>query len=292
MPMHAAGTRPGGLLAGVLCAALLVGGCAMLQNAAQTRRPELSVQSVRIAGLSFQQLDLVVDVGVDNPNPVPLRLAGFDYELRIADRPFLTGRQDQGMDIAAAARSTVSVPLTLSYAELQRTYQSLANQDSTAYGLQLGFDVALPVLGLLHLSVKYDGTVPVLRAPRVQVQRLRVRSLSLTGADLELDLQVDNPNRFGILVNSLSYRLTVSGDVWADGSRSQAVRVGGDTTQIVALPVSVNFLSAGRSVYAALSGEQSLPYKLSGTLDLGTTLSVLPHATMPIELQGTVPVRR
>ncbi|MEW6750876.1 MAG: LEA type 2 family protein [Candidatus Latescibacterota bacterium] len=296
-PGSPGGTRrraglPVAALVVVLAALLLPAGCTLLQNAGQARKPRLSVQSVRITGLSFQQLDLVVDVGVDNPNPLPVRLAGLDWELRIADRSFLAGRQIQETQIDAAGRSTVSVPLILDYAQLQRAYQSLQGQDSTAYELELGLDLQVPVLGLQHLSLEHQGTVPVLRPPRVEGARLQVRSLSLTGADLDLQLQVDNPNPFGLLLESVDYRLTVAGELWADGTRRQAVRVGGETTQLVAVPVSISFLGAGRSIYKALSGEEALPYELSGTLDLGTTLSLLPHATLPLQLQGTLPVRR
>ena len=40
----------------LLCAALVLAGCATLKKAARVRTPDLSVESVRLAGLSFQDL--------------------------------------------------------------------------------------------------------------------------------------------------------------------------------------------------------------------------------------------
>lgn len=274
----------------LLCICLVLAGCTALKKAARVRTPDLSVESVRLAGLSFHDLDLVFDLGIDNPNPLPVTLSGFDYDLLIEGDSFLKGKQEEPTRIAAAGKSVVQLPLTLDFGDLRRVFSSLKDQDSTAYELvcELVFD--LPVLGVRRLPLRYRGRVPVVKPPRVDVGDLRIKKLNFTGADLELELRLDNPNPFGLALDRLDYQFAVGGKPWASGATDRPIDLEGKSAQTVTLPVSLDFVRMGLTAYRALSRKAPLDYHLTGQLDLGATLPLLPRAILPVDLSGTLDV--
>ena len=275
-----------------LCASLVLAGCATLMEAARASTPDLSVRSMRLAGLSFEGVDLVFDIGIDNPNPLPVTLGGFDYDLLIEGDSFVKGSQEETSRIAAAGQSVVQLPLSLDFGDLRHAFSSLKDQDSTAYELVCELALDVPVLGMRRLPLRHSGRLPVLKPPRVEMGDLRLSKLNLTGADLELQLRLDNPNPFGLALDRLDYQLAVSGRSWASGATEEPVHLAAKGAQTVTIPVSLDFLRMGMTVYRALSGTEALDYHLTGQLDLGTDLPLLPRAALPVDLAGSLNVLR
>ncbi|RME50556.1 MAG: hypothetical protein D6795_09905, partial [Deltaproteobacteria bacterium] len=79
-------SSPGRRIAIAIAASILcfVNGCSQLQGllgsvAQQSyEKPDVTVAAARIAGLSFDQADLLFDLAIKNPNPVGVSMAGFD----------------------------------------------------------------------------------------------------------------------------------------------------------------------------------------------------------------------
>lgn len=267
-------------------------GCALLKGAVKVSKPDLSIESVRLAGLSFQDLDLVFDIAVDNPNPLPVTLARFDYDLRIENSSFLKGIQEESSNIAAAEKSRISLPLTLDFGDLRRTFATLKDQDSTSYELICNLVFDLPVLGEHALPLRHRGVLPVVKPPRIEVGHLKIKRLNLTGADLVLQLGLRNPNNFVFGLDRLDYDFSVGGKSWATGASTRPVQLAEKGSQTLEIPVSLSFLSLGRSAYRALTKKKPLDYQLSGNLDLNTSLPLLPSAKIPIDLSGSLDVLR
>jgi len=196
------------------------------------------------------------------------------------------------VDIAAGAQSTVELPLSLDFGELYNLAKGLAGQDSAAYALDAGLAFEVPVLGALRLPLQTTGSLPMLKAPRVAVEGLKVKRLKLTGAEVELQLKLDNPNAFGVRFERLDYRLGIDGDLWAEGEGAQVTALDAKSEGLLRLPISLDFTRMGMSAYRALTGKAPLRYDLQGNLDLGTALPLLPRAAIPLRLQGQVPLRR
>ena len=267
-------------------------GCAILKEAVKVKKPDLSVESVRLAGLSFQDLDLVFDIAVDNPNPLPVTLARFDYDLRIEDSSFLKGIQEEPSRIAAAEKSRIALPLTLDFGDLRRTFATLKDQDSTSYELICNLVFDLPVLGERILPLRHSGKLPVVKPPHIEVGDLKIKRINLTSADLVLQLGLRNPNSFAFGLDRLDYNFSVGGKSWATGASTHPVQLTEKDSQTVEIPVSISFLNLGRSAYRALTKKKPLEYQLSGNLDLNTSLPLLPNAKIPIDLSGSLNVLR
>ena len=245
---------------------LLLTGCSALQEQLTRSTPEVSVDGIRIVSLGFDAIDLLVDVRVDNPNPVGVQVAGLDYELRLDGKRAISGESAERAGIPARGSGTVSVPVTLGYQDLYERFGTLRDRDAVDYALELGIDVDVPVLGVQRLSASASDTLPLPGWPSVSLRDVRIDRLGLDGARLIMDIDVDNPNSFALDIGTLRYQLSVDGQDWISGTLDQPARIAPKEGASLSIPVELDLASMGSGVYRMLTEGRMLDYQLRGNL--------------------------
>jgi LEA14-like dessication related protein len=263
-----------------------------LLQQSQIKPPEVSIVNTSITGLSFAELNLLFDLNIKNTNGLAIKLQGLDYQLLINDNSFLSGNQNQGIEIAAYADNKVSLPLTLNLVDLYKTVASLINQDTSAYQLSCGLTFDLPVLGATRIPISKTGSIPLPKIPNVSLEGLKLNSLNLTGANLELKLNVKNANAFAVLFNNLNYGLTVNGVNWVQGQTVKGFSLNEKKNQTLTLPLSLNFIQIGSAVYQSLSSNKALSFKLNGDLNLAVPNLGIPQSTYSFDQSGETNLKK
>lgn len=147
----------------LLTVAVVAAGCSTLEalGGLGFERPGVSVQDVRVRGLSLSGVDLVFNLEVDNPNAFEVVLGRIDWGLAVAGRSLLSGEQREGLEIPAEGRHTTDVPVRLNFVELFRSYETLRGRDRADYelGADLWFEV--PVVGAVRVPVTKTGEIPL-----------------------------------------------------------------------------------------------------------------------------------
>jgi LEA14-like dessication related protein len=154
----------------------------------------------------------------------------------------------------------------------------------------LSFD--LPVAGRTRIPVRHTGSLPLVKLPRVTLNGLRVKDLSLMGATVEIVLGVDNPNAFDLALKRVDYALDINGASWATGRTQRTDSVARKQRGELRIPVTLDFLRIGSGIYDIVSGSSQVSYKLSGSLDVGTSLPLLRQAIVPISGTGSIRLSR
>ncbi|PVV20053.1 MAG: hypothetical protein B6D79_14825 [gamma proteobacterium symbiont of Ctena orbiculata] len=270
---------------------LLLQGCSSLEQVDRVmegRKPTAQVEGVRLSGLDLEGLDLVFDVNIDNPNPFAIDLTGCDYDLQLFERSFLKGQQSRGLSLAAKSGSKVQVPLRLGFRQLLSTYQALKSAHQASYRLDLGLGFQMPLIGSLRLPINVEGDFPVPKIPQLRIKSLAIKQLSLEKADLLLQLQVDNPNNFSLLLEQLNYHLKLNGLAIAEGLIEKPVDIMQGGSAVLSVPLSIDLLQAGIGLYSALLGRTGISYDLNGTLDASTQNALLKHFQIPVDKQGII----
>lgn len=113
------------------------------------------------------------------------------------------------------------------------------------------------------------------KQPEVSVGNLRVLGMSLTDAQVAIDLEVDNPNPFGLSMKGLSYRLALQDKPLFTGIVTERVQVNANDSSRVTLPFTVRFEDA-LGTLRGLAQFKELRYELSGKADFG--LISLPYS--------------
>lgn len=262
--------------------------CAALEDLASVQKPGLSISDVKISGLSLQDIELIFDVEVDNPNPLSVDLSSYEYDFLIGQSSFVKGKQTLDTEIQAASKSIVQVPISFTFKELYDIFGSLKDQDETTYTLDTKVGVNVPVLGLMELPIKKEGTFPVVKPPSISLGKLSVKDLSFTKADLELELKIDNQNAFGLIMNTLDYAVDINGFSAITGSTAERIEIGDKESGTVKIPVSFNLLQLGVGAYQVLKSGDPLNYDLSGNANVGATHPLFKSSPFDFAKSGIV----
>ncbi len=261
-------------------------------NQMNIKKPVAKVSDAKLTALSFEQVDLLFGIDINNPNTIGIALDGFDYDLLLNDNSFITGDQTEKLNIAAGQTSRVNFPVSLKFTDIYAMYTSLRNIDSTKYQVKLGLIFNLPVIGDTRIPISHTGHLPIPKLPNISVKDLKVNNIGLTGANLDLKIAIDNPNVFSIIFDQLNYNFQVNGLEWISGKNTSSMQVDEKGAGIVTIPVKLDFLKMGQSVYQLINGTKGLNYKFSGNVDMSSSISLLGNQSMPFEKAGNIKLSR
>ena len=138
-------------------------------------------------------------------------------------------------------------------------------------------------LFLLLLCMLLLGCKLLVKEPVVTVQEFNVVSLDGGGAGMELRLKVKNPNSFDIRLLGYDYDLKVLELPLAKGAAREEVNFPAGAEADLRIPVHVSYGEL-LEIYQRKPNLDSVPYRLSASLELGTPLGKM---TVPVTRNGT-----
>ena len=117
----------------------------------------------------------------------------------------------------------------------------------------------------------FAGCTKFVKEPEVKLQRLNVVGVDTKGADLELFLNVNNPNSFSVSMIGYSYDLQVMTLPVARGGARNKVEFKGGTDTDVRLPVRVEYGSLWE-ILKRRPDPDKVPYRLQAGFELDTPI--------------------
>ena len=266
--------------------------CATLKEITNIQKPLVSVDEVKLTDLNFDSLSLMFDIGIENPNQLSIKLNGFDYQFLLDEKNFLNGQQNEEIQIKSLDKNSILLPVTLNFKEIYQSYQAIKDKDSVLYRIKVGLSFDLPVLGNTRIPVETSGDIPLLKLPSLSISSLKLKQFSFTGASLELALQLKNPNPISLISNNLNYQLMVEGKEWISGGTQTPQKMQANNTSLITLPVTLNFLQMGQSVYQMVTGNSSLNYQFKGTAAIGSDHPLLKTINLPFNESGDFKIQK
>ncbi len=126
------------------------------------RLPDVSVQSLRVNGLSLSGAQLAVGLKVNNTNRFPIRFNGLDYQIKLGDASVLNGESTQPFAVEPNRTETLPLSLNLDYGQIAGLTQVLKQGGS----LPVAFTGNLKIPGAtseVTLPYQWSGDVPFRR---------------------------------------------------------------------------------------------------------------------------------
>lgn len=276
----------------IFIAALSFQSCAQLQELSDVSRPQVSITDMNITGLSLSTVELTADIEIANPNNIAIDLSSYNYALKINDLTFISGIEDQNTSIKARESNIIKIPLEIDYSELIQTIQSLRSQDQSNFDFEAAFGFDLPIIGDIEVPVQYSGEIPIIKRPSISLQNFSVEDISLTAANLNIELSIENPNSFQLNMDQFSYDIEVNGLRSISGTLEEKIDLASQSEQTVNIPVSISFLNAGMTAYRILTGNDDIEYTLKGSTTLGSSLPYFKLSTFQFDRSGSVNIAR
>jgi LEA14-like dessication related protein len=128
----------------------------------------------------------------------------------------------------------------------------------------------------------------IFREPDVQLERVVVRGVGLSGGNLDLIVGVDNPNGFSLQGTRLEVGFDVEGEHLGEIAYDEDFSVAENGRTTLTLPLTFGWAGVGSAVRAAL-GSGDLPYKMKGQVELQTPWG---RKEVPFTREGRVALAR
>lgn len=273
--------RIGGLIIPALLAALL-NGCATLEQLIQ--KPTASFAGVELNHANLVQGTAVFNFTVNNPNPIHIRASRITYDLKLNGRNFVAGELDQGMMLAAGSTSNLSVPITMQYLEFFDSLSQLWKTKGADYALSGGFDV-----GPFTIPFRANGQFTLPKMPRISLESIKIAKFSPSGARLNCQLKMDNPNAFQLLFKRLDYNLKLAGTPFTQASALPQGPIEENGASMLNFGFDISFSQIGYSAYQLLRGSDA-NYQLDGAIVFDAVSGK--ENDIPINVTGRVPFIR
>lgn len=254
-----------------LCPAAVVlialsAGCGSLQ------RPAIRDVHMRITGLDWQGVSLAFDVAVDNPYPIALNSPKITYALDLEEHEFAKSEAPISTDIPARSVGKATLPIRLDYVEVWKSVAALAEAPEVRYRLRA--EILLAAMGQSHeVPIKHEGTVPVLRMPTFTPGKVSFTDVSLSGAAVELPIQVSNPNIFALDLRELGWELSLGEAQVGSLSATSLEPIAARGTGTIML---TGRITAGGALRRVMAGSGLGPIKLGHTGAIQTPYGAVP----------------
>jgi LEA14-like dessication related protein len=146
----------------------------------------------------------------------------------------------------------------------------------------------LGLAALLVGTIGCSGISDNFREPEIRLDHAVVRGIGLTGGNLDLVVEVENPNNFRLQGTRLEVGFDVKGAHLGDITYDDDFAVSEHGTTILTLPLRFGWSGVGNAVRAALRyGE--LPYEMEGQATIKVPWG---RTVIPFSGEGRVPLTR
>ncbi|MFZ5569130.1 MAG: LEA type 2 family protein [Thermodesulfobacteriota bacterium] len=260
---------------------VLLAGCALLQ--ALVQQPTVTFDSVSMKDMSLTDGTAVFRFQVTNPNPVGLDLDSLAYRLAVDGRELVKGDLKQGLSLPAKGVQAVELPIRINYLDFFNSVADLLQKDKLGYDLSGTFG-----FGLLQIPYSQQGVLDIPRLPRVALKKATIRELSLTGAEMILQLEMANQNDFAMVLRSLDYGIKIGGVQLAAGKTAALKPLDNQGRQVLEIPVRLDFLTLGQTAYRMLQSG-SAAYEITGSM--GVDVPKIGVKAVPFSRNGQVAFR-
>lgn len=249
------------------------------------KKPTLKFLRLDSADVSFERMTLKFVFEITNPNDASIALAGYDAKFAVEGIYFLESKSDTEVVLPEKQATSVTIPITIVFAEMVAAYRQLGQVDDIGYSLQGGVRLRGIVLEEIRIPLGVTGRLPIPKRPSISLSHIQLKDASLReGMNLELQFHIENPNIIDLTIDETSFDLIIN--------RLEVARCGLPKSSIpkkehgdVPVTVTVQSTSVIRTLLMALAGEH-LDYAVRG--DVGVTLGSFPPWQYHCQFEGRV----
>eukprot|EP01018_Ginkgo_biloba_P041248 Gb_00016 [translate_table: standard] len=232
-------------------------------------KPTADVSAIHIPCINLDKADIIVDVVVSNPNPIPIPLVDIKYVVESDGRKLVSGLIPDAGTVKAHGSETVQIPLSLVYKDIQDTYDDIKPGTIIPYRIGVDLIADVPVLGKLTLPLEKRGEIPVPYKPDVDVQKVEFDRFSFEECAATLKIKVENKNDFDLNLNLFEYEMWLVDVRIGEARISQTAKIDRNGAGYVELPISFRPKDFGSALWDMMRGKGA-GYSMKGKLEVDT----------------------
>ena len=275
----------------LLAAAALAGPASPRPSSGQALTTEVQVElrEKRVPELTQEGLSIKFYLGLSNSSSAVQSLVRYRYRAYVDETEYIALEVplDEPIPVAAKGRTSIVLPLRITYANLFATIPGISGRDQAACLLvgDLVFQDERRREKRIPISLSSD--FPVFRGLDIHVLPIESKSLTIGGAEAVFKAAIMNPNGFPVKINGFRYSLELVGKTISSGKTAEGVSVDSRRETVFSIPLLLDFFELGRGLYDGLT-QPPVAVRISGTVEMET-----PWGTFPVALDKSdrAPVR-
>lgn len=240
-----------------------------IQNTIGFGKPTAKLSGFHLPKITLERADIVVDVLISNPNPVPIPLVDINYLIESDGRKLISGVIPDAGTIHAHGSETIKIPITLIYQDIKDTYDDIQPGEVIPYKVRVELIADVPVLGRLTLPLEKEGEIPIPYKPDVDVERIEFERLSFEETSALLHLKVENMNKFDLGLNALEYSFSMADATIANATLGKSTKIEQRGVSTLQIPFSFRPKDLGSAVWDVIRGKGA-GYSMVGKLEVDT----------------------
>jgi len=261
--------------------------CGTLSSVVQD--PKISIHSMDVTNITFNGVQMLCKVRVENPNSFEIPFPETDWEFFLNTNSFIKGTVKNNQRIKARNSTIVDVPVSFNYVQVFNTFASLKGTRQANYKIALGVKIPMPVFGDKTWNIQHEGNVPMPQLPRLNSPSMTVGNVDLTRAEILVNLNFENPNSFQLPAPKITYNYHVNRNSFIRGNVDNNTPLAANTTTPVSFRLQVTYADLFRS-FASLVTQREVASMLSISCDFG--IPAFAGEPFTREINGTLPLRR
>ncbi|KAI3739016.1 hypothetical protein L2E82_29361 [Cichorium intybus] len=245
-------------------------------------KPTADVSAIHVPKINLKQCDLIVDVLVTNPNPIPIPLIDINYSIDSDGRKLISGLIPDAGTIHAHGSETVQIPLCIIYDDIKTTYESIQPGSIIPYRVKVDLIVDVPVFGRLTLPIEKKGEIPVPYKPDVDIDKIKFEKFSFEETVATLHLKLENKNDFDLGLNALDYEVWLC-DVSIGGAElAKTEKLVKNGITYLDVPITFRPKDCGSALWDMIRGKGT-GYSMKGNIDVDTPFGGM---KLPLNKEG------
>lgn len=240
-----------------------------IQNTIGFGKPTAKLSGFHLPKITLERAEIVVDVLISNPNPVPIPLVDINYLIESDGRKLISGVIPDAGTIHAHGSETIKIPITLKYQDIKDTYDDIKPGEVIPYRVRVELIADVPVLGQLTLPLEKQGEIPIPYKPDVDVERIEFEHLSFEETNALLHLKVENMNKFDLGLNTLEYSFSMADATIASATLGKSTKIEQRGVSTLQIPFSFRPKDLGSAVWDVIRGKGA-GYSMVGKLEVVT----------------------
>ncbi len=245
-------------------------------------KPTADVTEIHIPKINLERADIVIDVLVTNPNPIPIPLIDINYLIESDGRKLISGLIPDAGTIRAHGSETVKIPVSLIYDDIKSTYSDIKPGSIIPYKIKVDLIVDVPVFGRLTLPLEKTGEMPIPYKPDIDLEKIHFERFSFEETIAVLHLKLENKNDFDLGLNGLDYEVWLSDESIGGAELSKSATIEKNGFNTIELPITFRPKDCGSALWDMIRG-RGTGYSMKGNIDVDTPFGAM---KLPISKEG------
>ena len=240
------------LLLSLLTLGMTQSGCTQVMAWLQSvEKPKISFKDAQVKKLDWSRAEMQANFRLSNPYPVSMKMAAYEWNLKVDGKPFLKGKNSKGLTVQAQKVAAVPLPFTLKFQDLLNAVSSARGKEEVPF--QIGGKITLETpIGPLTLPLNASGRLPVLSKPNIRMSKITAKMKGMTTLIVDIGMGVKQGNGYALKLAKLGYGLKLAGYKVADGKATMNRNVSNSGETTVSLPIEVNLITASQALMSAI----------------------------------------